>query len=222
VRRAAGGRDTHGAEGEPTAASYDRVAQEYAAQFFGELAHKPLDRALLDAFTEEVKSLGQVADIGCGPGQIARYLADHGVDAMGIDLSPEMVALASRLSPAIPFHVGSMLALDLPDASLGGITAFYSIIHLPPTEVPQALREFHRVLRPVGPLLLAFHVGDERLHRDEWWEQPVSLDFQFYRPETLERELEGTGFRVLARLVRAPYAPLEHPSQRGYLLACKG
>ncbi|HEX6818566.1 MAG TPA: methyltransferase domain-containing protein [Ktedonobacterales bacterium] len=204
-----------------TTASYDRVAGEYAAQFFGELAHKPLDRALLDAFAEEVRGIGPVADIGCGPGQVANYLADRGVDARGIDLSPEMVARAQQLSPAIPFSVGSMLALDLPDTSLGGITAFYSIIHIPPAHVPQALAEFHRVLRPGGLLLLAFHVGDEVIHREEWWDQPVALDFQFYQPDMLAHELESAGFTVEMRMIRAPYVPHEHPSQRGYLLARK-
>jgi SAM-dependent methyltransferase len=204
-----------------TAASYDGIAEEYAARFFDELAHKPLDRALLDAFAEEVRGLGTTADIGCGPGQIGRYLHDHGLDVIGIDLSPQMVALASRLSPAMRFQVGSMLALDLPDASLAGIVAFYSIIHIPPHLVPQALREFSRVLRPSGLALLSFHVGDDCLRPAELFGQPVALDFQFYQPERLAAELEAAGLVVQARLVRQPYTEVEHPSQRGYLLARK-
>jgi SAM-dependent methyltransferase len=204
-----------------TAASYDRIAEEYAARFFGELAHKPLDRALLDAFAEEVRELGTVADIGCGPGQIGRYLHDRGLAVIGIDLSPQMVALARALSPQMQFRQGSMLALDLEDGSLGGIVAFYSIIHIPPEHLPQALREFHRVLTTGGPALLSFHVGQERLHPEEMLGKPVTLEFQFYEPETLARELESAGFVVQARLVRQPYVPQEHPSQRGYLLARK-
>ena len=61
-----------------TQAGYDAVAEEYAERFFDELAAKPLDRALLDCLAELTRGLGVVADIGCGPGQIARYLADHG------------------------------------------------------------------------------------------------------------------------------------------------
>ena len=201
--------------------SYDRVAEEYAAHFFAELASKPLDRALLDCLAEQVRELGPIVDIGCGPGQIARYLHDRGVAALGIDLSPQMVALARRLSPDIPFQRGTMLALDAQDGSWGGITAFYSIIHVPPDDVPRALAEFHRVLRPGGLLLLAFHVGQERLHLDEWWGQAVALDFQFYELEALARHLETAGFVVEARLLRRPHTPIEHPSQRGYLLARK-
>jgi SAM-dependent methyltransferase len=205
-----------------TQAGYDAVAEEYGERFFDELATKPLDRALLDCLIELTRGVGMIADIGCGPGQIARYLADHGAQAMGIDLSPEMVQLAQRLSPDIPFRQGDMLALDLGANSLGGIVAFYSVIHAPPDQIPQVMREFYRVLRLGGLALLAFHIGDEVRHLDEWWEKPVSLDFHFYQPETLARHLEEAGFRVEVKIERAPYAgSVEHPSQRGYLLARK-
>src|SRR5262249_57978561 len=188
-------------------ASYDRVAEDYAERFFGELVHKPLDRALLDCFAEQVRGLGPIADIGCGPGQIARYLHDRGLPALGIDLSPEMVALAQRLSPEIPFAQGTMLALEAEDASWGGITAFYSIIHVPPDEVHRALAEFHRVLRPSGLLLLSFHVGQEHIHLDDWWDHPVNLDFHFYESARIEELLEAAGFAVEARITRCPYPP---------------
>ncbi len=164
-------------DAETTAAlrdSYDRVTAEYASRFWDELAAKPLDRALLDAFAELTRSRGVVADLGCGPGQIGRYLHDRGVAVVGIDLSPEMVAVAQRLSPAIAFEQGSMLALAAEDAAWAGIVAFYSIIHIPPEELPRAFAEFFRVLRPGGHALLAFHVGQERVHRDEWWGHNVS------------------------------------------------
>src|SRR5688500_11495048 len=88
--------------------SYDRVAEAYAGRFFGELEHKPLDRMLLDHFAAELRGRGPVADIGCGPGQVARYLHDRGAESLGVDVSPGMVAVARRLSPAIPFLEGSM------------------------------------------------------------------------------------------------------------------
>jgi SAM-dependent methyltransferase len=205
-----------------TRASYDRVAEEYAVRIAGELAGKPLDRALLVCFVEQVGELGSIADIGCGPGHVAAYLHGLGAQVVGVDLSPEMVAVARQRSPAIPFEQGSMLALAAPDASWGGIVALYSIIHLPPEERPRALAEFHRVLRPDGLLLLAFHMGDEQRHVDEWWGQEVSLDTWFLRPRAIESLLRDAGFTVEMSLVRQPYAPdVEHQSQRAYILARK-
>jgi organic hydroperoxide reductase OsmC/OhrA len=72
-------------------ASYDRLAAAYAEHVAGELAHKPFDRALLDDLADRVRGAGPVGDVGCGPGHVTAYLRARGVDARGVDLSPEMI-----------------------------------------------------------------------------------------------------------------------------------
>ena len=101
-------------------ASYDRVAEQYADEFFRELERKPFDRELLEAFAECVRARGEVCEIGCGPGQISRYLQDRGATMRGIDLSREMVKLAQRLNPDISSEQGNMLELNLPNVELPG------------------------------------------------------------------------------------------------------
>jgi SAM-dependent methyltransferase len=201
--------------------SYDRVAPEYARRIFDELGHKPLDRQLLDRFAASVRGPWPVCDLGCGPGHVARYLHERGVQVVGVDLSPVMVEQARRLNPGIEFRQGDMRALDIGDASLGGIAAFYSIIHVPRPEVAVALGEMRRVLRPGGPLLLAFHVGDETLHLDEWWGERVSVDFHFFRPEALASLLRAAGFEVGEVIEREPYPGVEHQSRRAYIFASR-
>jgi SAM-dependent methyltransferase len=203
-------------------ASYDRVAGEYALRISDELEHKPLDRQLLDRFAAEVGGLGPVCDLGCGPGHVARYLHDRGVDVTGLDLSPAMVEQARRLNPGIAFRQGNMLALDVEDGAWGGIAAFYSIIHVPRVQVPVALAEMNRVLRPGGLLLLAFHVGDETVHLDDWWGQPVTLDFHFIRPDAMAASLKSAGFAIEDLIERDPYPDVEHPSRRCYIFARRG
>jgi SAM-dependent methyltransferase len=202
-------------------ASYDRVAREYAEHLYDELKGKPLDRQLLDRFAERLRSAGPVCDLGCGPGQIARYLRDRGVETHGIDLSPGMVAEARRLNPDIPFSQGDMLALDSKDGTWAGIAAFYAIVHLLLEEIPRAFAEMKRVLRPGGLLLLAFHVGEEIVHRDELWGQEVALDFRFFLPEDIEAALRSAGFEIEEVHIREPYPEVEHPSRRAYILARK-
>jgi SAM-dependent methyltransferase len=199
--------------------SYDRVAEEYALRIFGELEHKPLDRQLLDRFAAEVEGLGPVCDLGCGPGHVARYLHDRGVNVTGLDLSPAMLEQARRLNPGTAFRQGNMLALDLEDGACGGIIAFYSIIHVPRSHVSVALAEMSRVLRPGGLLLLAFHVGDETVHLNQWWGQPVTLDFHFFRPDAMAASLNSAGFEVEDLIEREPYPDVEHPSRRCYIFA---
>jgi ubiquinone/menaquinone biosynthesis C-methylase UbiE len=200
--------------------SYNRLANEYATHLFGELQHKPLDRQLLNRFASEVKGRGEVCDMGCGPGQVARYLHQAGVDVFGLDLSPEMLEQARTLNPDIRFREGNMLALELEDQVLAGITAFYAIVNLPEESLPLVFREMRRVLQSGGLLLLAFHTGDEVVLVEEMWKQPVTLQFFFFQPSAVRRHLESAGFEIEDLIEREPYAPeVEHQSQRAYIFA---
>ncbi len=199
--------------------SYDSAAKAYAEHLATELAQKPLDRHLLNRFAEEARGRGLVADLGCGPGHVARYLQEQGVDVVGIDLSPEMVRVAADLHPGIEFRVGDMNRLDLADASLVGIVAFYSIVHFRPTELGVVFQEARRVLMPGGLALISFHVGDEVVHVDDLFGSPVSLDFQFHVPGVVIEALRCARLAVFEHVEREPYEGAEYPSRRCYLLA---
>ena len=199
---------------------YDRVAERYAHEYFEELAHKPFDCQLLDDFARQVSKEGSVCELGCGPGQVARYLKDRGVDMRGIDLSAEMVRVAKRLNPDIPFEQGDMLSLILEDDSLAALVLFYSIIHLKREDVSRALGEMNRVLCPGGRLFLSFHGGEGELHRDEWFGEKVSIDFRLFERNEMARYLEAAGFVDIEIVGRPPYE-FEYPTTRCYALAKK-
>jgi SAM-dependent methyltransferase len=201
--------------------SYDRVAAEYVQRISGELKHKPLDRQLLDRFAAAVRGLGPVCDLGCGPGHVARYLHDQGVHVIGVDLSSAMIDQARRLNPGIEFRQGNMLDLDIEDGAWSGVVAFYSIIHISRTDTVAALAEMKRVLRPGGRMLLAFHIGGETIHLDEWWGQPVSVDFHFFHPEEMADSLRIVGFEVEEIIEREPYPEVEYQTRRAYIFARK-
>src|ERR1700733_1188477 len=183
--------------------NYDQIADDYAKNLFHELDGKPLDRELLDRFAAETKSRGRVCDIGCGPGQVARYLNARGCDVFGLDLSPAMVQQAQQLNPEIDFREGNMLALELDDVSLAGIAAFYAIVNLREEWLAQVFREMARVLVPSGLLLLGFHTGVEVVQVNEMWGRAVAMEFFFFEPESIRRDLEAAGF------------VLEHVIERG-------
>ncbi|WP_439679804.1 class I SAM-dependent methyltransferase [Embleya sp. MST-111070] len=198
--------------------SYDVVAEEYRERIGDELAHKPLDRALLSALIEQSDPDVPIADVGCGPGHITGWLAERGVRAVGIDLSPAMVAIAEREHPKAQFREGDFLRLPARDGEFGAAIAFYSIIHLDAGELRPAFVELHRVLRPGAQLLLAFHLGVEVRHLAEWWGREVDVDFHYLEIEAVVEQLTATGFTLEARLERSHY-PQEAETRRGYLLA---
>jgi SAM-dependent methyltransferase len=132
-----------------------------------------------------------------------------------------MVTLARRANPHLRFVEGSITALEGGDGSLGGIVSFYSIIHLPAEHLPAVFAEFHRVLAAGGWLLLAFHAGDERLHADEWFGRPVSLDGYLFPPDRIAGLLAEAGLAGRAQLLRDPEKAVEAPFRRAYLLSVK-
>ena len=140
------------------AAAYDAIAVRYAEFVQEELGALPLDRAVLAAFAEYVRTSGGglVADLGCGEGRIGGHLVGLGLDMLGIDLSPALTAIARTTYPGLRFAVGSMHVLPLPDSALGGAVSWYSLIHAAPDDLPVYFTEFARVLRPGGHLLAAF------------------------------------------------------------------
>ena len=201
--------------------SYDRVAAVYTARIADELAAKPLDRALLDCFAEQVGTQGVVYDLGCGPGHVGAYLAQTGLRVEGIDLSAGMIAQAQQRYPAIAFTQGDLRSLAAAEDTVSGIVAFYSIIHLHDQEIVVTFQEWWRVLRPGGRVLLAFHVGDTIEHYTTLWDHPVDLDFHYLQPDTIAAALQQAGFDVEAIVRRAAYPDVEYHSNRAYLLARK-
>src|SRR5215217_5845606 len=199
--------------------TYDRVADEYVRHIFHELDGKPFDRELLDRFADLVRGKGPVYDLGCGPGHVARYLHERGVSVTGVDLSGGMVRRARELNPGIEFRQGDMRSLDLPDEGLAAVVAFYSIVHFALDSLNAVFGELHRVLAPGAPLLLAFHIGDESIHLEEWWGHQVTVDFVFFDPGSVKSKLQESGFRIVEALERDPYPEVEHQSRRAYILA---
>ena len=199
--------------------SYDSAAEAYAQHLASELDRKPLDRHLLNRFAEEARGRGLAADIGCGPGHVARYLHDRGVSIVGIDLSSAMIGCAARLNPGLDFRVGDMRDLSLPPAALGGLVAFYSIVHVAPDELAPVMREFRRVLAPGALALVAFHIGTEVVHVDDLFGAAVDLDFCFHVPADVVAAMRDERLTVIEHTEREPYEGAEYSSRRCYLLA---
>ncbi len=192
-----------------TRSGYDAIAGQYAETFRAELAQAPLDRAVLAGFAELVRRAhpdAPVLEVGCGPGAVTAHLAELHLDVRGIDLSPAMVDLARREHPHLEFEVGEMGALGRQEGEreLAGLVSWYSLIHVPAPDRRSVLEEFHRMLRPGGCLLIAFQVGDDTLHLDEAFGRAVSLDFHRLQPDDVVALLEGAGFDLTARMVKAP------------------
>jgi ubiquinone/menaquinone biosynthesis C-methylase UbiE len=101
--------------------SFDRIAEQYAADFADELSRKPFDRELLTAFAGSCGD-GPVLDVGCGAaGHVGRFVADRGCHVIGVDISERSAALAARRNHPMRFLTGDARALPVRSGA-GGVT----------------------------------------------------------------------------------------------------
>ena len=203
------------------AAEYDRLAESYAIALGDELDGKPFDRWFLDRLAAD-GSDGQGLDVGCGPGQVAGYLAERGVAMTGLDLSATMVAQGRELFSAVTFSQGSFTVPPMPrggdprDPGWAVVTAWYALVHLAASELAPAIAALARVLRRDGVLALATHVGNAIEHPGELWGEPTELDFVLHDRDALIAAAGAAGLTDLEWYVRSPL-PAEAPTQRLYL-----
>ncbi len=199
--------------------SYDAVAEAYADHLVDELAALPFETWLLDRVLAHAAGR-PVVDAGCGPGHVTAYLAEGGVEALGIDLSPGMVAEAIRRFPGPQFQVGDLRRLARPATSSGwaAVLGWYSLIHLAASELPDAVAALARPLDPGGWLVLALHAGGEIRRLDSWFDQPVELDVVLHDPAHVVGVVESTGLVDVEWYLRGPMGGRGESSQRLYVV----
>ncbi len=182
----------------------------------------PVDRALLVSFIELIKrqAVNRVADVGCGPGRAAAFMADRGLDVVGVDVSRAMLAIARTAHPDIEFKEGQLDALPFETGVLAGAVCWYSIIYTPAGRLDEAFGELARVLIPGGRLLLAFQAEGEPVHREDAFGTHLPLTSYRHRVQAVAGSLESAGFTIHTTALRAP--ELEHETtDQGFVIATR-
>jgi SAM-dependent methyltransferase len=206
-------------EPETVRAAYDTAAADYVAAFGDDLDQLPVDRSVLDDAVELRHGDGPLLDLGCGPGQVARYLADRGAPSIGLDLSPQMLRQARLRAESQPFVCGDLRDLPFRSGWASGAVAFYSVQHLPRQDLPVALEEIRRVLAPGGILVIATHLGQGEVYVPELLGHPLQpMGGTMYGDDELQGVVERHHFRVEQLRHREPLSH-EYSSNRIYLTA---
>lgn len=176
-------------------AAYSRRATEYIDLLGSMDSVHPSDLQIVSTWAGSVD--GDLIDAGCGPGQWTHFLAQQGVTARGIDQVPEFIAHARSVFSTVDFASGSLESIDAASGSLGGLLAWYSLIHYEPGEIQTPLREFARVLKPGASLLVGFFEGSAL----EQFAHAVAPAYR-WPVEAFSQELVLAGFDVLESHVR--------------------
>jgi uncharacterized protein len=212
--------DSPEARDERVRSTYAAVADVYAETLGHELDYLPFERWLLERVAAEAD--GPVVEVGCGPGHVTAYLAAHGADARGIDLTPEMVEQARRRFPEGRYDVGDLRRLMRPEsaAGWGAVLAWYSLIHLADSELPGALDALVRPLAPGGLLVLAMQAGDDVRRVTEWHGvDGLALDLVQRDPDAVVALVEAIGLTDVEWYLRGPVTSREETTRRLYVVA---
>jgi SAM-dependent methyltransferase len=175
--------------------AYGAAAQLYISMFGSVADVHPDDLHLIRRHLGD--QTGPVLDLGCGPGHLSGYLRGLGVDVTGVDLTPEFVQHASATHPAIAFSVGSLQSLHRPDHTWRGILAWYSLIHLPPSELESALADLRRAIVAGGVLVTGCFTADQAGAFDH-----KVLTAYRWPVDEFVRRLSVAGFTELERIER--------------------
>ena len=142
--------------------AWDEVSETYANQ------RDPTgsDADLLAALVELVGADATVLDVGCGDG--ARTLANLPEGSVGLDVSRRGLELARETVPGARLLQGEMTQLPVVADSVDAITAYHAVFHVPRADHPTVYREFARVLRPGGTLLMTLPGGRFETVREGW------------------------------------------------------
>lgn len=200
------------------ARAWDARADRYLELFRDELDGKPFDRDALTAFAGLVGEGGRVCDAGCGPcGHVAGFLAGHGLDVLGVDLSPRCVELARRERPECRFEV-----MDQRDiaGSFDGLVSYYSLHDQPRAVVPGTFASWASALRPGGRLLVVAKEGNVDGEIDDPLGTGVRVHWTEHTAEGLRTAASAAGFTVDGLTVREAYED-EIPTRRIYLSAAR-
>ncbi|MBZ5736278.1 DUF480 domain-containing protein [Nocardioides sp. TRM66260-LWL] len=206
-------------------ATYDAIAAPYAERLVPELARMPFEQWLLGRVAAHAVALGApLIEVGSGPGHVTAHLAGLGAPAQGLDVSPAMVAEARRRFPDLRFGEGDLRRLLRPERAEGwaAVVAWYSLIHLAASELPEAVAALARPLLPDGWLVLALHAGPAGgavKHQPVWFEQRVDVDIALHDEHAVARVLADAGLVDVEWYRRGPIVARDEATERLYLLA---
>lgn len=170
--------------------SYDKMGAAYHSSRNNEKFGRELER-----FAELLPNSGEVLDAGCGVGRpTSEFLAKNRFRVTGVDISSKMIELARRNVPQGTFYRANIAELDFPDSSFDGIICVYTLWHIPRKSHSDIVRNFHRMLRSRGILVLNTGVYESE-GMSEFFGEPMLWSTN--DPRKTLAQVQEAGFEIL-------------------------
>jgi len=152
---------------------------------------------LLNFLTKKLPKKDKVLDVGCGGGYpVAKFFSDKGYKVTGIDISKEMIGIAKKTVPNGKFYVKEMTKLNFPKESFDIITSFFAIIHVPRKEHKKILKQFYKLLKPNGMILISMGIQDCK-EFTKIWHDDVNMYWSTFDKKTNHKIIKEIGFKII-------------------------
>lgn len=198
--------DTLDRVNDKTRRAYNLAAEQYHELFHAELNEKNYDRKFLDIFSRNFHDRSLVCDAGCGPsGHIGRYIFDKNIPVVGVDIADRCVDMARCFNPGIRYVQCDMGRMAFREETFDGLIAYYSLIDTPKDFALEIIREFYRVLRPGGRLLITVKEGPGEGYIKELLGIEVEVYFSLFLKDEIRSLFEQGGFMIERLEQRPPY-----------------
>ena len=153
-----------------------------------------------DSFCDSMKKdKPLILDAGCGPGNISRYILSKHPDfqIFGIDVAPNMVALAQKNNPAASYAVMDLRSIDQLQTKYEGIICGFGLPYLSEADVQKFIFDCHNLLHKNGILYLSFVAGDPNRSGFKTGTPGDRVYFYYHSAEKIRKQLAETGFEEL-------------------------
>ena len=172
---------------------YNDIAKEYADEFFGTKAYE----RYIDNFLKVLNGK-KILDVGCGNGTDCKYIKDKGYDINGIDISENMLKIAKEKVPNVKFEIMDMTNMEYSNNIYDGIISNCSLFHIPSEEVLLTLKEFNRVLKVDGKILVVVQEGKGEEMVDEPYRHGTKVYMNFFTEEKITNLLVESKFEIIS------------------------
>jgi ubiquinone/menaquinone biosynthesis C-methylase UbiE len=175
---------------------YNNVAQKLVDTFGIDKTGKD-QREFLSEFISKLATRDRILDAGCGYGAYSKILSEN-FEVIGVDISEKQIELAKQNAQKAKFFSQDMTNLTFPDEFFGGILSYYAIIHIPREEHDVLLRNFYRMLKKGGIVLLTFQSTDVlESYNENFFGTKTKMFWSGFDKATNLKMLKNIGFKII-------------------------
>lgn len=170
--------------------SYDKIARQYHRKTDENSVSKSQEN-IIEEYKSTLQKNNVILDVGCG----GQPIEASGIDTIGLDFSREQIN--TNNIPNIDMIQGDMINLPFKSNYFDGLTAFYSLIHVPLKFHQKTINEFSRVIKQGSSILITEGVREWVGSNEGWLDTDTEMSWEVAGKDKTKEHLKNAGFEIM-------------------------